>query len=274
MKARERLGDDMKWFKSLRRLVDKPPPLSEEQRDLIDEKLPWAQEFEDDEYERFELQLRRFMHEKIIKGDDGLEVTDEMRLLVAGSAARLTRNIGDAVYHGLDTVILHDSAVHADEHHVVLGTASTFGVVDLSWNAVTEGLDDPGDGHDTALHEFAHIIDMADGRVDGTPDLHSLRDYASWTKALSKNFLELQERVENGQLKKNAVLRAYGATNEAEFFAVATEAFFERPMALKSKAPDLYAVLEGYFRADPTVFAKRHRKKEKRKWRSRNLIRQ
>lgn len=264
----------MKLFKRLRRLVDKPPPLSEEQRDLIEEKLPWSQEFDDDEYERFEMQLRRFMHEKIIKGDDGLEVTDEMRVLVAGTAARLTRNIGDDVYDGLDTVILHDSAVHADEHHVVLGTASTFGVVDLSWNAVTQGLEDPGDGHDTALHEFAHIIDMADGRVDGTPDLHALSDYTPWSKALSKNFLELQARVEKGKLKKRAVLRAYGATNEAEFFAVATEAFFERPMALKNKAPDLYGVLKDYFRADPTRFAKRHRSKENRKWRSRNLIRQ
>ena len=196
-----------------------------------------------------------------------------MRVLVAGTAARLSRNIGDHVYQGLDTVILHDAAVHTDAHMVILGTASTLGVVELSWNAVTHGLDEPADGHDTALHEFAHILDMADGRVDGTPNLHALGDYAPWSRALTANFLALQEKVARGPLRKQEVLRAYGATNEAEFFAVATEAFFERPLELQKKAPDLFGVLSTYFRTDPTKFAKAHRAKAAKKWRGRNRIR-
>ncbi len=263
----------MTFFRRLFRTVFAPPQLTEPQRKLLRERAPWSESFHDDEKERFELHLRRFLATKDFQGKDGIEVTEEMRVLVAATAARLSRNIGDDVYDRLDTIIMHDSAVFACEDHVILGTASTYGVVDLSWNAVTHGLDDTSDGHDTALHEFAHIIDMADGDVDGTPDLHRVRDYHSWTAALSGQYLALREKVEKGPLKKNSVLRAYGATNEAEFFAVACEAFFERPFELRDHAPDLYRELERFFRVDPTRFATRERQTKHKKARGRRLIR-
>jgi Mlc titration factor MtfA (ptsG expression regulator) len=120
-------------------------------------------------------------------------------------------------------------------------------VVVLSWPAVLEGLRRPCDGHDTALHEFAHVLDRASGAFDGTPVLDNRRDYQSWARVFSTSFQALR----SGQWRERMVLRDYGAENEAEFFAVAVEAFFERPALMRRLLPELYAELRKYFRFDP-----------------------
>jgi Mlc titration factor MtfA (ptsG expression regulator) len=109
------------------------------------------------------------------------------------------------------------------------------------------GLRNPRDGHDTATHEFAHVLDRGDGRFDGTPELRASADYAPWAEVMSHHFLELRERSP----RQRRVLRDYGATNEAEFFAVATETFFEKGRQLRERAPDLYEELRRFYRCDP-----------------------
>ena len=94
---------------------------------------------------------------------------------------------------------------------------------------------------------FAHVLDIADGSFDGTPNLRARADYRAWAEIMTENFDGLRKR----RKRQRRVLRRYGATNEAEFFAVATEAFFEKPEQMKRRTPDLYAELQRFYGVDP-----------------------
>jgi len=116
------------------------------------------------------------------------------------------------------------------------------------WDAVLHGARHPEQGHNVVYHEFAHKLDMLDGAADGTPLLADRDQLAEWVDVCSFEFLRLRRLAEEGH---KTFLDAYGATNEAEFFAVATEEFFDRPIALRKQVPDLYRVLSAYYRQDP-----------------------
>jgi len=236
-----------------RQLRDRPVPAEWER--IIAEDLEFASAFSADERARWLLHLKLFAWEKRFEGV-GIDVTERMQVVVAGIAARLSRNLDVSVYDDLDSVVIyphavkvprsvHDDGLVTESEVGALGLATGRGAVVLSWAAVEDGLADPDDGHDTALHEFAHVIDAADGAFDGTPALTSSRALRAWARVMSARFLELKS---GGPIRR--VLRDYGATNEAEFFAVASEVFFERPEALKARAPDLYRVLADFYRVD------------------------
>ena len=129
-----------------------------------------------------------------------------------------------------------------------LGEAWTSGVVVLSWDDVQLGAADVRDGHNVVLHEFAHQLDQEDGSADGAPILPRRSMYSAWGRVLGAEYEELREAAETG---KKSVLDAYGATEPAEFFAVATEAFFEKPIQLKKKHPELYEELKSFYGQDP-----------------------
>ena len=226
-----------------RRRLRRPFPLAWEP--IITARLPFAARFDDDEGRRFRDHLKIFAWEKIFRGID-LEVDDEMRVVIAGSAARLTRNLPHGLYDAIDTVLVRRAAIE-QEGMRVLGYVHQLGTLLLSWDAVKHGIGTFNDGRDTALHELAHAIDLKDGRFDGTPTFDDGHDdaAAAWAGVFSRHYLALKDAPEKG------VLRSYGATNEAEFFAVATEVFFEKPAVLKRKAPQLYETLKAYYRVDP-----------------------
>ena len=230
---------------------------------LLLDRLPFYEHLDGDERDRFVEHLTIFFHEKQFEGV-GIEVTDEMKILVSAVAARLSRNIGFHVYDELGSIVMYPSTVRlprtgagpsghdASQGNVhALGVAHPWGTVVLAWDAVQKGLKDHDDGHDTALHELAHIIDMADGAADGTPILDKASAYRVWADVFTDHYEQLRRRP-HGQ-----VLRAYGATNEAEFFAVASEAFFERPAAMKKRHRELYDALAGYYQIEPTVIPRR-----------------
>lgn len=234
-------------FRALRRRRLARRPFPDAWGPLVARHFPFAAQLEAAERERFLVHLHVFALEKHFEGAGGLEVTEEMKLVVAGAAARLARNLPLRVYDDLVTVVLYPSSWKPPEgegQH--LGEAHRWGLVVLAWDAVRHGLANPFDGHDTALHEFAHVLDLGDGRFDGTPELDTWAAVHAWATVFSRHYERL--RASPGRSK---VLRAYGATNEAEFFAVATEAFFEKPAQLRAKAPDLYEELRRYYRVDP-----------------------
>ena len=214
--------------------------------------FPLVSGLAEEERERFRTHLKVFALEKRFEGGGGLEITDEMKVVVAGAAARLARNLPLDVYDDLVTVLVYPAAWKAPSGEGThLGEAHRWGLVVLAWDAVRQGLDNATDGHDTALHEFAHVLDLGDGSFDGTPELGNSADAHAWARVFSSHYERLRARPQRSQ-----VLRAYGATNEAEFFAVATEAFFEKPTKLKARAPDLYAELKRYYRLDPLTNAR------------------
>jgi MtfA peptidase len=219
--------------------------------ELAAQKFPFLSSLAADERERFLVHLKVFGLEKSWEGAKGLVVTDEMKVVVSGAAARLSRNVSLDAYDELQTVLLYDSSwVGRDSEAQTLGEAHRRGLVILAWDAVQHGLARHDDGRDVALHELAHALDISDGDFDGTPRLHAFGDYRAWAQVFHAHFRKLQKKPHAN------VLDAYGATNEAEFFAVATETFFEKPGALQRKAPELYAELKRFYRTDPAANAR------------------
>ena len=130
---------------------------------------------------------------------------------------------------------------------VLLGEAWQGGEVVLSWSDLVAGDENPNDGRNVGLHEFAHQLDMEDGVADGTPPM-PLPSYKHWSEVMSREFHKLQKLYKK---HKKGFLDYYALTNAAEFFAVATEAFFEKPKLLRRKEPELYEALKEYYRLDP-----------------------
>lgn len=212
---------------------------------LLAKHFPFEATLSEEQRARFRRHLHVFAREKDFVGAKGLTVTEEMRVVVAGAAARLARNLSLDVYDAMMTVVLTAGAWERDGG-TILGEAHRWGQVVLSWDSVRQGLKNPFDGHDVALHEFAHVLDLTDGRFDGTPEMATFSALHAWADVFSKQYFALRRSPD-----RDSVLRAYGATNEAEFFAVATEAFFEKPRQLKQKHPALYGELQRYYGADP-----------------------
>lgn len=219
-------------------------------RAIVEDRLPFARELPPAERRRFENHLKLFAWRVRFEGAGGLTVDDEMRVVIAGQAARMARNLPYGVYDHLGSVVVYPSHYrHAGRDGIILGEAHRLGTLVLSWDAATQGLQHPHDGQDTTLHELAHILDAEDGVLDGTPLLET--GYRQWATVLSRHFFKLRAHRDRQHL-----LRAYGATDEAEFFAVASEVFFEKPTQMKRQTPDLYRELQRYYRLDPAGSAR------------------
>lgn len=198
-----------------------------------------------------------FLDEKLFEGCNGVEITDEVRVTVAGLACLLLLNRETDYYPELRSILVYpaayvvdspqrDGAVEVDRPSVRLGESWQTGNVVLSWSDVMHP--DPRDGHNLTLHEFAHQLDQEDGRSDGVPVLALDSQYDTWAEVLAGEYRQLQKLSEKG---RKHLLDAYGATNPAEFFAVATETFFTRPIELAEQKPDLYELLRDFYRQDP-----------------------
>ena len=122
----------------------------------------------------------------------------------------------------------------------------------LAWDDVKHGAADPADGQNLVVHEFAHQLDFEDASSDGAPALRTRAEYLSWARVMQREFDALRQAEETGT---PSVLDTYGAANPPEFFAVATEAFFERPRALRAKNRQLYDQLAAFFRQDPIAYS-------------------
>jgi len=207
--------------------------------------------------------VKQFLHQKTFVGCAGLEVTEEMRVTIAAQACILLLNRPSRVYPGLHAVLVYPGAFlvprrEQDEAGVVtetrqdlLGESWGDGRVVLSWEHVRRAGVAPEGTHNVVLHEFAHQLDSESGSNNGAPFLGSAERYRSWSETLSRDFALLRRDASWGQ---RDVLDPYGATNPAEFFAVATESFFEQPHELAARHPELYAEFESYYRVDPRAW--------------------
>jgi Mlc titration factor MtfA (ptsG expression regulator) len=144
----------------------------------------------------------------------------------------------------------HDGAVVIEGDQTRLGESWQRGLVVLAWDHVLSGAAQPRDGQNVVLHEFAHQLDSEDGVMNGTPDLGARARFTSWGHVLGDEFSELSQRLHAG---RRSDIDPYGATNPAEFFAVLTEMFFEKPRALKRRHPELYQELAAFYKQDPAA---------------------
>ncbi len=250
------------WLRTRRRRRLLATPLLPAERELLG-RLRFYAQAPDAERAKLEHIARILAAEKPWEPCNGLALTAPMRLLIAAQAARLLvgfEPVGDP-YPDVTSILVYPTAYVTktprvnsigvvSEGSVNAGEAWMHGPVVLSWDAVERESAHPEAGHNVVLHEFCHRLDMEDGLADGTPSLGSRAEVRAWASVMTGEFERLVRSSERGE---RTVLDAYGATNPTEFFAVATECFFECPRALKGDRPALYALLRDHYRQDPAA---------------------
>lgn len=237
-------------------------PFPPEYAEILARSVPYASRLEGAQREKLHDLILIFLEEKAFDGANGLEVTDEMRVVVAAQSVILLLGFDEPeVFPDLDRVVLYPAAYKAkrvamsgavmqESEEVRLGESWDRGVVVLAWSAVTSGANDVKDGHNVVFHELAHQLDQQYGDADGAPELHDGMSYRQWASTLGAEFANLEAKAEEG---RPTLIDHYGATNPAEFFAVATETFFEKPQQMRDRKPALYAQLVAFYQQDPAA---------------------
>ncbi|MBI1370129.1 MAG: hypothetical protein GC162_15925 [Planctomycetes bacterium] len=201
--------------------------------------------------------------EKRWTGCGGLTVTEEMKWTIAAMAGLLILDIEHDYFATVHEVLIYPTTMLApgrrqygalvlEEESMILGQAAHGGPIVLAWDSVLGGARNEADGHNVVLHEFAHNLDFLDHDADGTPPLSSRQMYQAWHRIMTREYEALVDDAEHGRA---TVLDTYGATNAAEFFAVATEAYFEKPRQMREHHGELYKLLCDYYRQDPAARA-------------------
>lgn len=231
-----------------------PPPMPRSMQELLESEVPFYEQLEPNDKKRFEDRVMRFLADVRITGVS-TEITEKDRLLVAASAVIPIFGFPDWYYRGLREVLLYPAAFNA--HYAVtgagrdrlgqVGSGTMGGKMILSRPALEQGFSNESSKTHVGIHEFVHLLDKADGLVDGLPEALLERQYAlPWMKLM-------KEKIKGINTGKSDI-NPYGGTEEAEFFPVVSEYFFKRPKLLKRKHPKLYAKLERIFKQDPAGF--------------------
>jgi MtfA peptidase len=236
-------------------------PTDPEWIDLLQENLAVYKYLPAELKEQLHNLMKVFLAEKNFEGCGGLEMTKEIKTTIAAEACMLMLNRKPMFYPNLYSILVYPSSYFAKDidplsfgTYVVsesfrMGESWKNGIVVLAWDHVKRGALDMDDGHNVVFHEFAHQLDEEDERhADGVPVLKRPSSYVTWARVFCREFEKLRRDLRSNS---ETVMDGYGATNPAEFFAVATESFFEKPKRMKTRHPALYKVLKDYFNLDP-----------------------
>ena len=230
-----------------RRLKDQPFPF--EWAAILERNVPCYRALSPSEQSKLQGHIQVFLDEKRFEGCAGLEITDEIRVTIAAQACMLLLHRQSDYYPRMQTIFVYPHryparSVGMDASGIVteangprLGESWYRGPVVLSWDDARKGAADARDGHNIVFHEFAHQLDSETGEHDGAPVLPRRSMYIAWARALGHDYRRLIDDIARD---RKTVLDAYGASDAAEFFAVATEAFFEKPHQMRKHTPELY----------------------------------
>lgn len=249
-------------FKARRRRKIASGPFPEAWLTLLRRNVPLYARLPEADREELKRHILVFMAEKRFEACGGLRMTDQIRITIAAHACILLLHRQTDYYPGLKTILVYPRAyVVANTRHVGggiilesadvrLGESWHRGSVVLSWDDVRRTAADVRDGENVVFHEFAHQLDSSGGRGDSTPVLRDRSSFSAWARALGEDFENFKRDLREDRVE---VLREYGATAPAEFFAVATESFFERPTDLQQRYPRLYDELKRFYQQDPAT---------------------
>ena len=259
------------WLRKRRRkkILQTPFPLKWEK--TVTDKVRHYSYLDKQEQRQLQQLVQIFIAEKKFEGCGGLQINDEIRVVIAAQACLLVLGLPPFQYLQLESVIVYPTTVTiprsrqsvfsasgtiVPDSQAILGQAFLRGPVILVWDTVQRNARHPEQGHNVVYHEFAHVLDMRDGTADGTPILQSRQLYRAWVETCAREYATLKNNARKG---KKSVLDSYGSVHEAEFFAVATELFFDRSLRMKKNHPDLYHVLSAYYRQDTAAREQRFR---------------
>lgn len=246
------------WPRVSRRwTVRRPFPAS--WRDILANRMPFYRKLDPALQSQLRDLIKVFIRNKVFVGCAGIVVTDEMKVVIAAQACLLLLNRPSYEYADVRYIYIYPSSFRvtremrnemglvSTQSQDLLGEAWHDGKVVLAWDEVERGARNFRDGQNVVLHEFAHQLDNESGGADGAPLLYTKAAYKSWARVLSQEF----ERLRHADPENSGILDHYGATNPAEFFAVATETFFEEPARMYEHHRELFEELRAYYRLDP-----------------------
>jgi Mlc titration factor MtfA (ptsG expression regulator) len=252
------------WWQARQRerLAKQPFPAS--WRRILRHRVPWVARLPANRQLQLKARMKVFLAEVPFIGCAGLKVTQEMRVTIAAQACLLLLGRPEPMYERLHRVLLYPGAfvvprtvpgpagLQSEEQRVLSGESWGLGQVILSWQEVLHGAAQPADGRNVVIHEFAHQLDQANGPADapanGAPRLAQPASREHWAAVMQAEFQALRRRSHAGE---PGLLDPYGATEPAEFFAVASEVFFERPQALAQAHPALHGALQQVYGVNP-----------------------
>jgi Mlc titration factor MtfA (ptsG expression regulator) len=212
---------------------------------------------------RLQQHINVFLKEKQFIGCGGLLITDEIKITIAGQACLLLLNESETYYSKLTSILVYPTAylvkataritnfLIEEKEEVRLGESWLKDRIVLAWDAIEKDISNWQDGHNVVLHEFAHQLDGEDAIMNGVPILASQEDYRNWSEIFQREYNNLKQNIELG---RKTAIDEYGAINPAEFFAVVTEFFFEQPRQMQQKHPELYQMLNHYYKVDPLAW--------------------
>ena len=248
------------FAKSWRRHRLRSRPFPDKWREHIRLRVPYFSALPADLQLKLKRLVQVFLSETPFIGCNGLEITDEVRVTIATQACLLLLNHRTDYFPNLREVLVYPDRFIVDreaanatglvtrQRQVLSGESWLTGQVILSWQDVLEDAARPGEGHNVVIHEFAHQLDQETGSANGAPFMSGRSRSASWADVLGREYAELQLRASTGQ---ESLIGDYATTSPAEFFAVVSELFFERPRDLASEHPGLYAEFSNYYRVNP-----------------------
>jgi MtfA peptidase len=249
-------------FRARRRKILFHRPLSKKLEGFIKKNVPIYVKMPDDLKMELHGHINVLMAEKNFEGCGGLKMTDEIRATICAQAAILLIGRKAIYFPKLSSILVYPTsfvvkeiddfgAGIVEEDTVMDGESWDTGAIVLAWDQVTKTGDDNYDGYNLVIHEFAHQLDIEDGLTDGVPLLKDPTARKRWSEILGREYKKLKKKAKSG---KKSILDDYGAVAPEEFFAVATETFFEKPKELKSKIHDLYRELSKFYNLDPELW--------------------
>lgn len=253
----------MSWFKKWRRNRISARQFPNQWLQILERNVPIYNRLPASDRADLQKHILIFIAEKRFEGCGGLDITDEIKIVIAAQACILLLHRQTDYYPGLSSILVYPHAfiIHRQQYlpdgvvaegpQVLSGESWRTGSVVLSWDDVKRSSADIHDGQNVVFHEFAHQIDASQGRGDSSGVLKSDSSYIAWARVLQKDY---QKLIQAAKQNYPTLLDKYGATDPAEFFAVATEFFFEKPRELKQLHPDLYSELKRFYHQDPAGF--------------------
>ncbi|MGA2916890.1 MAG: M90 family metallopeptidase [Sedimentisphaerales bacterium] len=253
----------MSWFRKWRRNRIARRQFPNQWLGIIERNVPLYNRLPAEDKDELQRHILIFIAEKRFEGCSGLEITDEIKIVIAAQACMLLLHRKTDYYPGLSSILVYPHAfiVHRQQYmadgvvaegpQVLSGESWRQGSVVLSWDDVKRSSADICDGQNVVFHEFAHQIDASQGRGDSSSVLKSDSSYIAWARVLQKDY---QKLIQAANRNYPTLLNKYGATDPAEFFAVATEFFFEKSKELKQLHPDLYNELKRFYHQNPAGF--------------------
>jgi Mlc titration factor MtfA (ptsG expression regulator) len=250
------------WLKRRRRRQLLATPYPESWRAIVENNIAHFQLLSDQDQTRLLERLRILVHEKHWEGCEGLAITDEMKVTIAGMASLMLLGMqGDYCFDGISSILIYartfrrpgrrSSGILVDEEDELMGEAWHGGSIVLSWSNVLESGQNIGNGSNLVIHEFAHHLDGLDGEMGGTPPLPTRHAERNWYAVTQREYERLWQDAKSG---KKTLIDPYGTTNRAEFFATSSECFFERPVEMRKRHTELYRLLSRFYQLDPAAW--------------------